>query len=320
MLANYLRPALRNFLRNKTYSSINTLGLAIGMAVFLLIAQYVKFEYSYEDFVPDRANIYRVSLTKLRNNDVISASAENYPAVGPALKQALPEVRDFARLYNLGYKNNVMITNEQAKPDPIVIKQHHFLYADSSFLPMMGYAMLSGDAGQALTQPLSAVISESYARRWFGSANALGKTLHMHDDDFNDEWVKVTGVFKDLPANTHLKFDVLFSYSTLFTRHHGNPYERFDKNWNRADMYTFVRLQPGADPKMVAAKFPAIVNKYRPDLLAGNEREVLQLQPLASIHLHSDLAEEPEMNGNATIVFFLSIIGVFVLVIAWINF
>jgi len=320
VLANYLKTALRNFLRNKTYSSINTLGLAIGMAVFLLIAQYVKFENSYEDFIPDRANIYRVSLTKLRNNEVISASAENYPAAGPALRHELPEVTDFARLYNLGYKNNVMITNEQAKPDPIVLKQHHFLYADSSFLPMMGYAMLNGNAEQALNQPFTAVISEKYARLWFGSADPLGKTLHMHDDDFNDEQVKVTGVFKDLPVNTHLKFDVLFSYSTLLARYHGNSYERFSKSWYRADMYTFVRLRPGADPTTVATKFPAIVDKYKPELHASNQGDLLQLQPLSSIHLHSDLAEEPEINGNANIVFFLGIIGVFVLVIAWINF
>jgi len=320
MFSNYLKTALRNFLRNKTYSSINTLGLAIGMTVFLLIAQYVKFEHSYEDFVPDKGNIYRVSLTKLRNNEVISASAENYPAVGPALKHELPEITAFARLYNLGYKNNVMITNEQAQPGPIVLKQHHFLYADSSFLPMMGYSMLSGIAQQALTQPFSAVISEKYARLWFGSADPLGKTLHMHDDDFNDEWVKVTGVFKDLPVNTHLKFDVLFSYSTLLARHHGNASERFDKSWDRADMYTFVRLRPATNPATTEAKFPAIVDKYKPGLRANNQRELLQLQPLSSIHLQSDLAEEPEINGNASIVFFLSIIGVFVLVIAWINF
>jgi putative ABC transport system permease protein len=320
MFRNSLLTAFRNLLRNKTYSAINIIGLAVGMAIFLLIAQYTRFEKSYEDFIPDRANIYRVSLTRLRNNTVISASAENYPAVGPTLKRELPEVTAFARLYNLGYKNNVMITNEQARPDPIVLKQHHFLYADSSFLPMMGYAMANGNPTQALTQPFSAVISEKYARLWFGTADPLGKTLHMHDDDYNDETVKITGVFKDLPANTHLKFDVLFSYATLLARPGGNSGDRYDRTWNRADMYTFVRLRPGTDPQITTAKFPAIVNKYKPGLVAGNAREQLQLQPLAAIHLHSDLAEEPEINGNASIVFFLGIIGVFVLVIAWINF
>ena len=320
MFRNALITAFRNLLRHKTYSSINIIGLAVGTAIFLLIAQYTRFEKSYEDFIPGRANIYRVSLTRLRNSDVISASAENYPAVGPALKRDLPGITGFARLYNLGYKNNVIITNEEAKPDRISLKQHHFLYADSSFLPMMGYPMIGGEAATALNQPNTAVISEKFARLWFGNSDPIGKTLHMHDDDFNDEWVRVTGVFKDLPPNTHLKFDVLFSYTTLMARPHGNPADRFDHSWNRADMYTFVSLRPGADPKAIEARLPTLVHKYKPQLLAAHEDEQLHLQPLSDIHLYSDLAEEPEINGNGNIVFFLGIIGIFVLVIAWINF
>jgi len=320
MFKNALLTAIRNLIRHKTYASINIIGLAVGTAIFLLIAQYTRFEKSYEDFVPGRADIYRVSLTRLRHNDIISASAENYPAVGPALKRDLPEVTAFARLYNLGYKNNVIITNDKATPERISLKQHHFLYADSSFLPMMDYSLVSGDKRTALVQPFSAVISEKFARLWFGPADPMGKTLHMHDDDFNDELVKVTGVFKDLPANTHLKFDVLFSYSTLLARPGSNSIDRFDHTWNRADMYTFIKLRPGADPKTTEARLPAIVKKYKPQLTAAHEEERLHLQPLTSIHLYSDLAEEPEINGNGNLVFFLGIIGIFVLVIAWINF
>lgn len=320
MFRNALITAVRNHLRHKAYSAINIIGLSVGTAIFLLIAQYTRFEKSYEDFIPGRADIYRVSLTRLRNNDLISASAENYPAVGPALKRELPEVTAFARLYNLGYKNNVIITNESAKPDRISLKQHHFLYADSSFLPMMGYPLISGDASTALTQPNTAVISRKFARLWFGNSDPMGKMLHMHDDDWNDEWVRVTGVFKDLPPNTHLKFDVLFSYTTLLARPGRNSVDRFDHTWYRADMYTFVKLRPGSDAKTIEARLPAIVHKYKPGLLAAHEDEQLHLQPLSDIHLYSDLAEEPEINGNGNIVLFLGIIGIFVLVIAWINF
>jgi putative ABC transport system permease protein len=319
MFGNYVKTALRNLLQNKTYSAINIFGLAIGMAVFLLIAQYVRFERSYEDFAPDRANIYRVSIHAYRNNELISASAENYPAVGPAMLRDIPQVLSYARLYNMGYKNNVVITNENAKPDRIVIKQHRFLYADSAFLPMMGYEMIDGNAATALANPLSAVISEKYARIYFGDRNPIGQTLHMHDDDFNDETATVTGVFREVPANTHLKFDVLFSYKTLYTRFKG-AIGRYDQNWSRVDMYTFVRLRQGSDPAAVEAQLPAVVNRYKPGLAAVREKEVLELQPLSSIHLYSDLAEEPEANGNGTIVLFLGLIGVFVLVIAWINF
>jgi putative ABC transport system permease protein len=319
MFGNYFKTAFRNLLRNPTYSAINMLGLAVGMAVFLLIAQYVRFERSYEDFAPDRADIYRVSIHSYRNNDLISASAENYPAVGPSMLRDIPQVQSYARLYNMGYKNNVVITNENARPDPIAIKQHRFLYADSAFLPMMGYEMIHGNAATALANPFACVISEEMARIYFGDRDPIGYTLHMHDDDFNDELAKVTGVFKEVPANTHLKFDVLFSYKTLYTRR-TNSIARYDQNWTRVDMYTFVRLRPGTDPATVKTQLPALVTRYKPQLAANHEKEDLQLQPLTSIHLYSDLAEEPEANGNGTIVLFLGLIGIFVFVIAWINF
>ncbi len=319
MFGNYFKTAFRNLLRNKTYSAINMLGLAVGMAVFLLIAQYVRFERSYEDFVPDRANIYRVSLHTYRNNELIAASAENYPAVGPAMLHDIPQVQSFARLYNMGYKNNVVITNESAKPDPITLKQHRFLYADSAFLPMMGYELVRGNVATALANPFTTVISEKYARLYFGDRDPIGQTLHMHDDDFNDELATVTGVFREVPANTHLKFDVLFSYKTLFTRR-TNSLKRYDQNWTRVDMYTFVRLRPGTDLADVEVQLSALVTRYKPQLAANRETDALQLQPLTSIHLNSDLAEEPEANGDGTIVLFLGLIGVFVLAIAWVNF
>jgi putative ABC transport system permease protein len=319
MFLNYFKTTVRNLIRNKGYSSINIIGLAVGMAIFLLIAQYAKFERSYEDFIPNHANIYRVSLQSFRNNDLIEASAENYPAVGPAMLQDIPGVSSFARLYNLGYKNNVIISNEKARPDPIAFKQHHFLYADSAFLPMMGYELTRGNADQALAEPFTAAISEKYARLYFGNKNPIGEVLHMHDDDFNDESVSVTAVFKELPANTHLKFDILFSYKTLFSRG-DRARARYDQSWDRADMYTFVKLRAGLDPKSIENQLPSLIRKYKPRLAASSEKQVLFLQPLKDIHLQSDLAEEPETNGNGNIVFFLSLIGIFVLVIAWINF
>lgn len=289
------------------------------MAVFLLIVQYVRFERSYENFIPGGENIYRVSLTAYRNNELIMASAENYPGVGPAMQKELPDVVSYARLYNMGYKNNVIITNENAKPGRIAFKQKRFLYADSTFLPMMGYPMLKGNANTALAEPFSAVISEKYAKLYFGNENPIGKTLRLRDDDFTDELVKVTGVFKDIPLNTHIKFDVLFSYNTLYPR--GDwAVSRYRDGWRRKDMYTFIQLRPGTDPKTIESKLPGIVDKYKPELRDSQEKQSLALQPLKDIHLYSDLAEEPETNGSAEIVFFINLIGIFVLIIAWINY
>src|SRR6266850_5871384 len=110
-----------------------------------------------------RSRPYLSRKARDRNNQLINASAENYPGVGPALKNELPEVTGFARLYNMGYKNNIIITNEDAKPSPIAFKHRRFLYADSSFLPMMGYTLVAGNAKTALAHPFNAVISEKYA-------------------------------------------------------------------------------------------------------------------------------------------------------------
>ncbi len=319
MIKNLFLTAIRNLRKNKFFSALNILGLGIGMAVFLLIAQYVMFERSYENFVRDKDNIYRVSLETYRNNEPILNSAENFPGVGPALKNELPEVKSFARLYNAGYKNNVVIANPDAKPDPVSLKHRKFLYADSSFLPMMGYPMVKGNAATALGEPFTAVVSEKYARMYFGKEDPVGKTLRLQDDDFTDELVKVTGVFKDLPANTHLKFDILFSYKTLLGRFEQAPV-RYGTGWRRKDMYIFIQLQPGTDPKKVESKFAGIVAKYQPELKESQQKNILALQPLAGIHLNSDLAEEPEPNGNSRTVFFLGLIGLFVLLIAWINY
>lgn len=319
MIRNLLPTAWRSLQKNKFFSILNILGLAIGMAVFLLIAQYVHFERSYENFIPNAKNIYRVTLEAYLNNEQVFYSAENYPGVGPSLEREFPEVTGNARLYNMGYKNNIIITNEEAKPSPIAFKHRHFMYADSSFLPMMGYTMVAGDAKTALAQPFNCVVSEKYAKMYFGNEDPLGKSLRLQDDDFVNELVTVTGVVKDVPENTHLKFDVLFSYKSLYPR--GDwAITRYRDGWRRKDMFTFITLRPDADPGALEAKLPPVVTKYKPENKDRNASDVLGLQPLESIHLTSNLAEEPETNGDEKIVNFLSMIGIFVLVIAWINY
>lgn len=319
MLRNYFKAALRNLLKQKFFTVLNILGLATGIMAFMLIMQYVEVEKSYENFAQNKDNIYRVTLSQFVNNELSIESAENYPGVGPALVQEFPEVKSYARLYNMGYKNNVIITYEPPSGEPIKFKHRKFLYADSSFLPMMAYEMVVGDPKTALSQPLSTVISESYARKYFGEEDPIGKFLRLQDDDFNDELAKVTGVFKDLPSNTHLKFDVLFSYNTLLSRGDWAP-RRYDESWQRKDMYTYVELEETTDPAQLTDKLPAIVDKYSPGLSDQNREDVLKLQALGDIHLTSKLAEEPEANGDSKTVNFMFIIALFIIVIAWVNY
>ena len=319
MVKNYLITALRSLLKDKFFTFLNILGLAVGMAAFLLIMHYVVFERSYDRSHLHSDQLYRVTLDSYLNNSLGMSSAENYPGVGPALKAELPEVLDYARLYNLGYKNNVIITYEDAPNGPVKFKHRNFLYADSSLLPLFGYKMALGDPKTALSEPNKAVISASYAKKYFGKEEPLGKMLRLQDDDFNDELCEVTGVFEDIPENTHLKFDILFSYSTLYGRGDWAP-ERYGQTWRRKDMYTYVLLQQGTDAEALEKKLPEIVDKYSPGLAEQNRKDVLKLQAIGDIHLRSNLAEEAEANGDERIVNFLSIIAVFIMVIAWVNY
>ena len=288
MLRNLFLTAVRALKKNKFFSFLNIVGLSIGMAVFMLIAQYVHFERSYEDFIPGNENIYRLTLTTYLNGELIMSSAENYPGAAPALKTELGEVEGYARLYNAGYKNNVVITYEDAAPQPIALKHRRFLYADSSFFSLMQYPLMAGDPRTALAEPLTAVISEKYAQMYFGAEDPLGKFIRMQDDDNNNELVKVTGVFKDIPPNTHLRFDVLFSYKTLLARG-DNGIPRYDQSWTRKDMYTFIKLRAGTNAKELEKKFPGIVSKYSPALKERNQQDILALQSIKDIHLKSSL-------------------------------
>lgn len=319
MFKNLVVASFRSLLKNRFFSALNVIGLSVGMAVFMLIAQYVHFEQSYENFIPGAEDIYRVRLDVFRNGEEIISSAENYPGVGPAFAREFSEVEDYARLYNLGYKNNVIMTYTPTVGPPVAFKQRRFLYADSSFLSLMGYEMMAGNPATALAQPFKAVISETEAKKYFGDENPVGKLLRMQDDDFNNELCEITGVFKDLPPNTHLKFDILFSYTTLYARGDYAP-GRYNTSWSRKDMYTFVKLRPGTDVKALEAKFPLVIEKYKPNDQAIAVDDRLSLQPLRDIHLHSSIGDEPETNGDADIVMFLGLIGVFVIVIAWINY
>lgn len=319
MFRNHLKTAFRTLWKQKGFTFLNTAGLAIGVAACLLILQYVTFERSYENFHENADNIYRIALEQYQNGELAFKSAENYPGLAHALMDEIPEVKSVARMYNLGAKNNMVVTYEGAPTGPVKFKQRRLLYADSSFLPMFSYEMIAGNPETALAEPLKMVITESYAKRYFGEENPLGKMLHLQDDDFNDELCEVTGVVKGIPANSHLKFDILVSYSTLFSRFERAP-DRYDLSWGRKDMYTYVETVAGADPAAIEAKLPDLIDKYNPQLKERNRSDVMHLQPLKDIHLYSQLADEPEVNGDGQAVAFLLIIAIFILVIAYVNY
>jgi len=319
MFKNYFKITLRSLLKNRAYSFINVSGLAIGMAGALLILHYVTFELSYDNFQKGSENIYRVSLNIFQNNEEVFNSAENYPGVGPAMVQEFPEVEDWAHLYNMGYKNNVVITYEEGQGQPIKFKQRKFLYASPNFLSLFSTQMILGDAETALVEPFSIVISESTAKKYFGNEDPMGKHLRLKDDDYNDENCVVTGVYKDLPPNTHLKYDVLISTATLYGRFDG-AITRYKTGWGRKDFYTYIKVADGTNVKALEAKFPQMIDKYKPELKGNGGANTFALQPLQRIHLDSHLGDEAELNGSGEPIVYLSIIAVFIVLIAWVNY
>ncbi len=319
MFKNYFNVAWRSLLKHPLYAAINVFGLALGISAYLLIMQYVSFEESYESHVPNAKDIYRVRLDMYRNGELMYKSSENYPGVGPALLDEYPEVLQSAKAYNIGSKNNVIITRDDAPGGPVVMKHRKFMYAEKDILALLGFQMIQGDINTALEEPFSMVISESMARKYFGNENPIGRNLRLEDDDFANELNKVTGVFADLPSSTHLKVDVLSSFSTLLTR--GDWAQgRYGTGWGRKDFYTYVRLTSGTNPATLQAKFSALVDKYQPDNKGKNIVNELLLQPITSIHLDDPLTDEPEVNGSREAVSYLGIITVFIIIIAWVNY
>ena len=200
-----------------------------------------------------------------------------------------------------------------------MLKQRKFLYADASLLKMFSYEMVHGNRETALEEPFTIAISESMAKKYFGDEDPMGKILRLEDDDFNDEPCRVTGVFEDHPTNTHLKFDVLISFPTIYGRFDG-ALQRYKTGWGRKDYYTYVQLAPGTDPRILEQKFPDLVSKFKPELAEQNGRDVLLLQPVKDIHLTSRLTDEAEINGNGEAVKYLSLIAWFIVIIACINY
>ena len=288
-------------------------GLAIGIASCLLLLSYVAFQFSYDNFNKNRKDIYRVGLDFYQNNKLTAQSEENYSAVGPALKKDFPEVIGQARLLNMGYKNNCVFTYQDKH-----FKETKFLYADASFLTMFSFPFEEGNPATALSQPYSAVISESTARKLFGNQNPIDQRIRMDDDDRNLVICTVTGVFKDIPENSHIKFNILFSYSTLESGNNAQYW--FENNWDQKNFYTYILLRPGTDPGELAAKLPDFINRHIPGEKDKHQQSEFTLQPLEKIHLTSNRTDEPEETGNEKAVTFLIIIAIFIITIAWVNY
>ena len=307
MIKNYFKIAWRNILRHKGYAGINIFGLAIGIAACLLILQYVSFELSYENFQVNKDRIYRIQQDRYNNGKLTTQWAAGAYAVGNSFKDAVPEIEEYVKLVTAGE----VIAEINGQP----VKIPKVYFASPGFFKIFTYPLSSGNGATALVEPYTAAISETTARKVFGSTNVVGKPLELN----KRRTYKVTAVFKDAPVNTQLKPDILLSYSTFVTR--SGPNNNPETAWQWDGCLTYVLLRKDADPAKVEAKFPPIVEKAAgADLKRFNASVIYHLQPLKDIHLYSNYMGEPSPNGDGKTVYLLLGIAFFIVVIAWVNY
>ena len=307
MLVNNVKLALRTLLRNKVFTAVNILGLAIGVAVCLLLLNFIQFQRSYDDFQANADRIYRVPMTVQEKGGALQTFAFTYPAVGPHLKKDFPEVEDMVRLRFFG---------GLAKRGE-VMEQVGGCYTDASFFDIFSFKMLEGDPETVFSQPYSAVLTEKMAGVLFGRENPVGKSFTFRDH----EWT-VRGLLENPPVNSHLymRLSMLLDYPTYVreTKENGGDAEG---SWGWSDFYTYLLLRPGASADVLAAKLPAFTERYMGETMKkdGFEQRFI-LQPLRDIHLRSDYDYELTGNGDFKFIYALGAAGLFILIIAWLNY
>jgi putative ABC transport system permease protein len=315
---NYIKIFFRKLERQKAYSLITLIGLTAGLAAFILIVLYCQFERSYDDFHQNGDRIFRVQndrIYSLRHD----RSAGCPPGLGPALKQEFPEIADFARLHSLAGAPNIVSRTASsgeraaASSPAVAFYESRVFFADRAFLRIFSFPLIRGDAATALDDPEAAVLSESLARKYFKDENPLGQSLTV-TTRFGRHDYRVSGVCRDVPPNSHLKFDLLLSFRRLDVLW---PSTR-EYPWSSNAFLTYLLLSPAADRAALEEKLPDFVEKN--SLSPSEMRREFHLQPLRTIHLTSRLRFEAEVNGDLATVRFLEMIGLFILLVAWVNF
>jgi putative ABC transport system permease protein len=311
MLSNYLKVALRNLWKNKTFSAINIFGLAIGITTCFLISLYVMDELSYDRFNKKSERIYRV------NVDLKFGGAEQKFAVNCA-PLAFGMVRDYPQIENAvrfrDYGPSVVKKGNQN------IKESRIIFTDSTLFDVFTLPLVSGDPQKALTAPNSVVVTESIAKKYFGKTDVIGRQL-LFD---NSRLYAITGVMKEVPGNSHFRYDFFISLAS-------DPRSRED-NWLSFNFNTYLLLRPGVDPKFMQARLDEVIDKYmwpqaqsvmnisREDFRQSGNYINLNLTPLTDIHLQSDRIAELSANNSIQTVYIFSAIAIFILLIACVNF
>jgi putative ABC transport system permease protein len=303
MFQNYLTSLWRNISKNKVFTSINIAGLSIGMLACILITQFVIHELSYDNFLDKEDRIFRIQQDRYDKGELSTQWAAGAAGIGPDLKANFPEVKAFTRLTK---REATLATGDT------FFKEDNLYFASEDFFNIFSIKLLEGVDSLVLSEPNKMVLSESTAKKYFGNENPVGKSLRANG---NLEF-EISGVFEDLPVNTHMQLDILGSFVTL-EKLSDEPITTWD--WD--GFLTYILLEENTDPQSLEAKLPDFVQTQKgEDLKKYNAGLEFHLQPVSDIHLDSDYIMEFKANGSRQSVNFLSVVALLILIIAWINY
>ncbi|MEL6672484.1 MAG: ABC transporter permease [Bacteroidota bacterium] len=307
MYRNYLTTALRQFVKQRSYALLNLLGLTLGMSCAIIIFLFVQDEWSFDAFHQKKDQIYRLTCTYYLPEDAgVEENATAGAVVGQMVDKDFPEVKQVVRIQ--GRSDRIVQTSNAEKKF-----FEDILYADSNFFELFSFDLLEGNPRKVLTDPFQIVISEKVALRYFNRTNVVGELLQMPED--YETPFQITGVVKDLPANSHIQFDFLASMETFYTA------GLYMDSWWSFSTYTYLEVAEGTDVAALGEKIKLISRTYIPDQEDGSGyRQEYYLQPLEAIHLYSDLRYEISPNNKASTVQIFLVIGIFLLIMACVNF
>jgi putative ABC transport system permease protein len=306
MINHYLKVLIRNFRREKSYSLINLSSFVIGLSCAILVLLFIRYEFSYDKYHENSGRIYRV--LREHQGDAAWSNSSEHP-LAAALKAEFPEVAKATRL---------------KKNDEVGVVEHGdrrfyeeaIFFADQDFLEIFSFPLVSGDASAALREPFSVLLTRPMAEKYFGAEDPLGKNLRIQEWYSRKKYdYQVKGVLKDIPKNSHFRFDFLISYNTMYSLKSGGA--KSVESWAYYEPKTYIALSSGADARELEAKFPAFLRRHKGEEAAS---ERIHLQPLTTIHLGGNMRFEIEPNGDMRLIYMISAIALFILVIASLNY
>ena len=298
---NHLFQTLRSLKARKTLFIITIIGLAICLSSAIFLFLYVNFIKSYDSF-HDGELVYRVESRLYDGNTLTDNWATSTYGHGPALKKEIPGIENFARITAQDKEQTVTYEDRQFIED-------RYCYAESSFFELFNFPIIEGEKKNQLKRPNTLLISQTAAQRYFGNNSPLGKTLLFRTASSIQSF-EVTGVFADIPTNSHIQFDFLLSYTTI-------PPERQDI-WYIHGVYTYIKIEPGTKPSEIEKAFQLISDKYKTNALKHKDWKI-ELIPLKDIYLMPQKGYEKEKKGNRTAILILTIMAIALVVIGWVN-